>query len=221
VAPADVGRDRRAPRPLPQAARRPQRRMVDGRSAHRDTLRARDMASRDRRLRPGSAGRARVPDATRGLFTRTAVGRWRSDEGVEAWGATRGVDLGASIDTGRYSGARESTRLKIGRSNPGNRPISLPSRAFSGGLERPRTLSNAQGGPTGGPMGDHSTVGPGRAETRTSACVRKQSRAATGLVLLLIVPCGSQRRHDRDDSFDDEGAARRGVGGSFGTVEMS
>ena len=58
---ADVGPDRRATRPLPPRPRHAQRRLVDRRLTHRDTLRARRMASRNRRHGPRPPRRARLP----------------------------------------------------------------------------------------------------------------------------------------------------------------
>ena len=83
------------------------------------------------------------------------------------------------VDTPADSSA--TPRLTIARSSPGNRHGSRSSRAFSNRFERPRAGSNARGGSIGGSMEDHSTTGRARAKMRTSAFVRKQSRAATVL----------------------------------------
>ena len=58
LAGGDVGSDRRLARSLPSRARQPQRRLVDRRTAHRDPLRTRRLAHRNRRHRRRPTRRA-------------------------------------------------------------------------------------------------------------------------------------------------------------------
>jgi hypothetical protein len=75
----------------------------------------------------------------------------------------------------------EHHRLKIACSAPRRPPISAWSHAFWDAERRSRTPSNVQGGSRGGSMEDPSTAGQARPKTRTSAFMRKQSRAAAAL----------------------------------------
>src|ERR1700733_5284398 len=67
MAPRNVGRDSRATRPLPPRSREPQRRLVDRRAAHRDALRAGDLALRARRRWRGPTRRACLPNPAQRL----------------------------------------------------------------------------------------------------------------------------------------------------------
>lgn len=84
MASADVGRNRRSARPLPQPAPSPQRQMVDRRLHHRDPLRARHMASRTRRQWTRPTREALIPDPTRRLLPTPTPTRRRRHQGMEA-----------------------------------------------------------------------------------------------------------------------------------------
>jgi hypothetical protein len=75
----------------PRGTQRAQRRMVDRRITHRDTLRARRLASRNRRRGARPTRRAHLPSPARRLLTHPAAGRRRGHQGMEAGGASRGV----------------------------------------------------------------------------------------------------------------------------------
>ena len=87
----DVGSGRRAARPLPQGTRRTPGRLVDRRLADRDTMRARHVASRNRRHRPRPPRRARLPEPASRLLPRPTPARRRRHQGMEARRTTRGV----------------------------------------------------------------------------------------------------------------------------------
>jgi len=69
MAPTNIGRHRRPPRPLPRAARSAQGQMVDRRLNHRDTRRTHRLARRTRRNTPRPPRRDRIPNPTQRLRT--------------------------------------------------------------------------------------------------------------------------------------------------------
>jgi hypothetical protein len=111
----------------------------------------------------------------------------------------QGSQAPSALAASRRSGARESARLKIACSSPGNRHISRPSRAFSDGLERSRTGSPVLGGSTGGSMKDPSILptssqsagrvhSPGGSRPRRRGlCCCSSSRAGAGQLAVLTL----------------------------------